>query len=211
MSIRVLVADDHEVVRTGLARLLEGSDITIVGEAENGEQAVEQTLQHNPDVVLMDIRMPEGDGLAALEKIRKANPDVRIVMLSTYDNPTYVARSVALGAADYVLKDSGRDELIEAITRAAAGESPSEDSILHRIKDTMNRRRERLDRNEIPLTNRELQVLRHVALGLSNREIGRSLGISIETVKEHVQNILRKIDASDRTQAAVWAIKKGLV
>ncbi len=211
MSITVLVADDHEVVRTGLARLLEGSDITIVGEAENGEQAVEQTVKHNPDVVLMDIRMPEADGLVALEKIRKANPDVRIVMLSTYDNPTYVARSVALGAADYVLKDSGRDELIEAITRAAAGESPSEDSILHRIKDTMSRRRDRLDRNEIPLTNRELQVLRHVALGLSNREIGRSLGISIETVKEHVQNILRKIDAADRTQAAVWAIKKGLV
>ena len=168
-------------------------------------------MEHNPDVVLMDIRMPEADGLAALEKIRKTKPDVRIVMLSTYDNPTYVARSVALGANDYVLKDSGRDELIEAITRAAAGESPSEDSILHRIKDTMSRRRERLDRNEIPLTNRELQVLRHVALGLSNREIGRSLGISIETVKEHVQNILRKIDASDRTQAAVWAIKKGLV
>jgi len=211
MSITVLVADDHEVVRTGLARLLEGSDITIVGEAENGEQAVEQTVQHNPDVVLMDIRMPEADGLVALEKIRKAKPDVRIVMLSTYDNPTYVARSVALGAADYVLKDSGRDELIAAITRAASGESPSEDSILHRIKDTMSRRRERLDRSEIPLTNRELQVLRHVALGLSNREIGRSLGISIETVKEHVQNILRKIEAADRTQAAVWAIKKGLV
>ncbi len=211
MSIKVLVADDHEVVRTGLARLLEGSDITIVAEAENGEQAVEQTAKHAPDVVLMDIRMPEGDGLSALEKIRQANPDVRIVMLSTYDNPTYVARSVALGAADYVLKDSGRDELIGAITRAAAGESPSEDSILRRIKETMGRRRDRMDRNEIPLTNRELQVLRHVALGLSNREIGRSLGISIETVKEHVQNILRKIDASDRTQAAVWAIKKGLV
>lgn len=211
MGITVLVADDHEVVRTGLARLLEGSDITIVGEAENGEQAVEKTVEHNPDVVLMDIRMPESDGLVALEKIRKANPDVRIVMLSTYDNPTYVARSVALGAADYVLKDSGREELIGAITRAAAGESPSEDSILARVKDTMSRRRERLDRGEIPLTNRELQVLRHVALGLSNREIGRSLGISIETVKEHVQNILRKIDAADRTQAAVWAIKKGLV
>jgi len=101
--------------------------------------------------------------------------------------------------------------LIDAITRAAAGESPSEDSILQRVKDTMSRRRERVDRSEIPLTNRELQVLRHVALGLSNREIGRSLGISIETVKEHVQNILRKIDVADRTQAAVWAIKKGLV
>lgn len=211
MAITVLVADDHEVVRTGLARLLEDSDITIVGEAENGEQAVEQTLKHNPDVVLMDIRMPDSDGLAALETIKQQKPDVRIVMLSTYDNPTYVARSVALGASDYVLKDSSREDLIAAITRAASGESPSDDSIMHRIKDTMSRRRERVDRSEIPLTNRELQVLRHVALGLSNREIGTSLGISIETVKEHVQNILRKIEAADRTQAAVWAIKKGLV
>ena len=210
MSITVLVADDHEVVRTGLARLLADSEIEIVAEAENGEQAVEQTKTHNPDVVLMDIRMPEGDGLMALEQIRKEKPDIRIVMLSTYDNPTYVARSVALGAADYVLKDSSREDLISAITRAATGEPPSENSILHHVKETMSRRRERLDRNEIPLTNRELQVLRHVALGLSNREIGRSLGISIETVKEHVQNILRKIDATDRTQAAVWAIKKGL-
>lgn len=211
MAITVLVADDHEVVRTGLARLLEDSDITIVAEAENGEQAVEQTMKHNPDVVLMDIRMPDSDGLAALETIKQQKPDVRIVMLSTYDNPTYVARSVALGAADYVLKDSSREDLIAAITRAASGESPSDDSVMHRIKDTMSRRRERVDRSEIPLTNRELQVLRHVALGLSNREIGTSLGISIETVKEHVQNILRKIEAADRTQAAVWAIKKGLV
>ncbi len=210
MSISVLVADDHEVVRTGLARLLKDSDITIVAEAVNGPEAVARTMEFNPDVVLMDIRMPEGDGLAALENIRKEKPDIGIVMLSTYDNPTYVARSVALGATDYVLKDSSRDELVSAITRAANGESPSEDSILRHVKETMSRRRERPDRSEVPLTNRELQVLRHVALGLSNREIGRSLGISVETVKEHVQNILRKIDASDRTQAAVWAIKKGL-
>ncbi len=210
MSISVLVADDHEVVRSGLAQLLADSEIEIVGEAENGEQAIEQTKVHNPDVVLMDIRMPEGDGLAALEKIRQEHPDVRIVMLSTYNNPTYVARSVALGAADYVLKDSPRETLIEAITRAAAGDTPSEESILRQVKSTMSRRKDQIDRTEIPLTNRELQVLRHVALGLSNREIGRSLGISIETVKEHVQNILRKIDATDRTQAAVWAIKKGL-
>jgi DNA-binding NarL/FixJ family response regulator len=210
MTIRVLVADDHQVVRTGLARLLKDSEIEIVAEAVNGPEAVARTMEVNPDVVLMDIRMPEGDGLAALESIRKEKPDIGIVMLSTYDNPTYVARSVALGATDYVLKDSSREELISAITRAATGESPSKDSILHHVKDTMSRRRERLDRSEIPLTNRELQVLRHVALGLSNREIGQSLGISVETVKEHVQNILRKIDASDRTQAAVWAIKKGL-
>lgn len=211
MAITVLVADDHEVVRTGLARLLEDSDITIVGEAQNGEQAVAETMKHLPDVVLMDIRMPDSDGLSALEAIRKQRPEARVVMLSTYDNPTYVARSVALGATDYVLKDSSREDLIAAITRAAAGESPSQDSILQRVKETMSRRRERIDRSEVPLTNRELQVLRHVALGLSNREIGRSLGISIETVKEHVQNILRKIDVADRTQAAVWAIKKGLV
>lgn len=210
MSITILVADDHQVVRTGLASLLEDTDIEIVGEAANGDEAVQQTRDCHPDVVLMDIRMPESDGLQALEQIRKESPDLPIVMLSTYDNPTYVARSVALGATDYVLKDSGRNELVEAIQRAAARQAPSEDSILHKIKDTMSRRRDHVDRDEIPLTNRELQVLRHVALGLSNREIGRSLGISIETVKEHVQNILRKIDASDRTQAAVWAIKKGL-
>jgi len=210
MSITVIVADDHQVVRTGLASLLEDTDIEIIGEAANGDEAVERTRQCKPDVVLMDIRMPESDGLGALEKIRQESPDLPIVMISTYDNPTYVARSVALGATDYVLKDSGRQELVDAIQRAATGQSPSEDSILYRIKDTMSRRRDRIDRDEVPLTNRELQVLRHVALGLSNREIGRSLGISIETVKEHVQNILRKIDASDRTQAAVWAIKKGL-
>jgi len=211
MSIRLLIADDHEVVRSGLAALLEGTEIEIIDEAKNGEQAVEKARQHQPDVVLMDIRMPDTDGLAALEQIRQESPDARVVMLSTYDNPTYVARSVALGARDYVLKGSTRHQMITAITRAASGETPADDSILSRIKTAMARRRERGDNNEVPLTNRELQVLRHVALGLSNREIGRSLGISIETVKEHVQNILRKIDASDRTQAAVWAVRRSLV
>lgn len=209
MSIRVLVADDHEVVRTGLQTLLANSDIEIVDEAANGEQAVQKTVKHKPDVVLMDIRMPESDGLSALETLRTKTPDIPVIMLSTYDNPTYVARSVALGAADYVLKGSSRDEIITAITRAASGDTPSDTSVLYRVKSTMSRRRERED--GVPLTNRELQVLRHVALGLSNREIGQSLNISIETVKEHVQNILRKIDATDRTQAAVWAVRRGLV
>ncbi len=211
MSIKILVADDHEVVRSGLASLLKDTDIKIVAEASDGNQAVEQTLKHNPDVVLMDIRMPEADGLTALEQIRGKSPTTRVVMLSTYDNPTYVARSVALGASDFVLKGSTRQEIINAIHRAAEGQGPSGDnSVLSRVKGTMSKRREQVD-EQIPLTNRELQVLRHVALGLSNREIGHSLNISIETVKEHVQNILRKIDASDRTQAAVWAVRKGLV
>ena len=211
MGIRLLVADDHEVVRTGLATLLRGSDISIVSEASNGNEAVERTNETKPDVVLMDIRMPESDGLSALGRIRQQHPEQRVVMLSTYENPTYVARAVALGASDYVLKASPRAKLIGAIKRAATDEAPSDDSILHQVRHAMSRRRDRGDNGEVPLTNRELQVLRHVALGLSNREIGRSLGISIETVKEHVQNILRKIDASDRTQAAVWAVKKGLV
>jgi DNA-binding NarL/FixJ family response regulator len=211
MTIKIVVADDHEVVRSGLASLFEETEIQVIDQASSGDQAVEQALKHQPDVVLMDIRMPESDGLAALERIRKESPATRVVMLSTYDNPTYVARSVALGAVDYVLKGSSRQTLITAITRAASGQTPSEDSVMFRIKAAMSKRRERDENDGVPLTNRELQVLRHVALGLSNREIGRSLEISIETVKEHVQNILRKIDASDRTQAAVWAVKRNIV
>ncbi len=208
--INVLVADDHEVVRSGLASLFQGTDINIVGEAANGNEAVQRALEQEPDVVLMDIRMPETDGLEALERLQKERPGSKVVMLSTYDNPTYVARSVALGACDYVLKGSPKEMLIGAISRAAAGDDPADDSVLHRIKGTMAKRQDPADEN-VPLTKREMQVLRHVALGLSNREIGRSLGISIETVKEHVQNILRKIDVSDRTQAAVWAVRRDLV
>jgi DNA-binding NarL/FixJ family response regulator len=211
MTIKVIVADDHEVVRSGLASLFEASDIDVIDEASTGDQAVEKAVQHHPDVLLMDIRMPGTDGLAALERIRQESPDTRVVMLSTYDNPTYVARSVALGAVDYVLKGSPRQVLVSAITRAASGEMPADDSVLARIKSAMGKRKERDKNDGVPLTNRELQVLRHVALGLSNREIGRSLSISIETVKEHVQNILRKIEASDRTQAAVWAVRRKIV
>jgi DNA-binding NarL/FixJ family response regulator len=210
MSISLVVADDHELVRTGLATLLQGSDIEIVSEAANGADAVDETIKHSPDVVLMDIRMVESDGLTALERIRKESPGTPVIMLSTYDNPTYVARSVALGAYDYVLKGSSRQELISVIERAAHGQTPAPDSLLQRVKEAMERRHEPA-KEDIPLTNREVQVLRHVALGLSNREIGRSLEISVETVKEHVQNILRKIKVSDRTQAAVWAVRKGLV
>jgi DNA-binding NarL/FixJ family response regulator len=208
MSVKVLVADDHEVVRKGLASLFSGSDIKVVAEAKTGEEAVKLTKKHKPDVVLLDIRMPDIDGLDALEKIRKDRPDQRVVMLSTYDNPTYVARSVALGASDYVLKGSSKNELISAINAAANGQPPVKAGELRRVHLAMNTRE---PSDDVPLTQRELQVLRHIALGLSNKEIGRSLGISVETVKEHVQNILRKIAVSDRTQAAVWAVRKNLV
>ncbi|MCA9213675.1 MAG: response regulator transcription factor [Planctomycetales bacterium] len=210
MTVSLLIADDHEVVRSGLVHLLEDADIEIVAQADNGDDAVTKTLELSPDVVLMDIRMQGTDGLQALERIRAEAPDTRVVMLSTYDNPTYVARSVALGANDYVLKGASRDELVASINRVANDQTPSDQSLLTQVKDAMERKREGVG-DDVPLTNRETQVLRHVALGLSNREIGRSLKISVETVKEHVQNILRKISVTDRTQAAVWAVKKGLV
>ena len=210
MSITLLVADDHEVIRIGLATLLEGSDIKIIAEAATGKETVKAAEQHHPDVILLDIRMPDGDGLATLEKLRSKVPESRVVMLSTFDNPTYVARSVALGASDYALKGSPRESLIDTILTAGAGESPSRSGELRRIAGAM-KLRQVLDDDDVPLTQRETQVLRHVALGLSNKEIGRSLEISVETVKEHVQNILRKIAVNDRTQAAVWAVRKGLV
>ena len=211
MSIRLIVADDHEVVRSGIGTLLEGSEVEIVGLAEDVAQTVSLTESCSPDVVLLDVRLGEGDGLTALEQIRSQSPEVAVVMMSTYDNPTYVARAIALGATDYILKDSSRIDILEAIQRAAAKEQPSESSILRRVQATMQKRKDRSDSKDVPLTNRELQVLRHIALGLSNREIGTSLEISVETVKEHVQNILRKLDSTDRTAAAVWAVKSGLI
>lgn len=211
MSISLLIVDDHEVVRTGLKSMLSRSSIEVVAEAGNVKDAVELAQQKKPDVILLDIRLGEEDGFLALETIKDQSPEARVLMLSTYDNPTYVARAVALGASDYILKGCTRDELIHCITRVAAGEAPAAASMMARIRTEMERRGDKAEKEEVPVTSRELQVLRHIALGLSNREIGRSLGISVETVKEHVQNILRKVNAVDRTQAAVWAVKKGLV
>lgn len=211
VSIKLLVADDHEVVRSGIGTLLEGSGVEIVGLASSVGETVTLTKSVVPDVVLLDVRLGNEDGLAALEQIRAEAPEVAVVMMSTYDNPTYVARAIALGATDYILKDSSRIDVLEAIQRAASHEQPSDTSILRRIQATMEKRKDRSDSKDVPLTNRELQVLRHIALGLSNREIGTSLNISVETVKEHVQNILRKLDSSDRTAAAVWAVKSGLI
>ncbi|MDZ7619818.1 MAG: response regulator transcription factor [Patescibacteria group bacterium] len=210
MSVKLLVADDHEVIRTGLRSLLAGTDIEIVAEAASGAEALKQAQKVKPDVILLDIRMPDGDGLTTLEKLRSKVPESRVVMLSTYDNPTYVARAVALGACDYVLKGSSREDIVGTIQAAAAGQSPSRCGELKKIAAAM-KVRQVVDDDDVPLTQRETQVLRHVALGLSNKEIARSLEISVETVKEHVQNILRKITVTDRTQAAVWAVRKGLV
>jgi len=209
MKIRVLIADDHEVVRRGLSLMFRDSEIEVVAEASTCEEAMEQTLLQKPDVVLFDVRMGEEDGLDAVESLRLRLPQLRVVVLSTYDNPTYLARASALGVSDYLLKGATRAEIVGAIGRAARREPTADESLLRRAKKSLSLRRADAGSTS-PLTDREAQVLRHIAVGLSNRHIGLALGISIETVKEHVQNILRKLACSDRTAAAVWALRNGL-
>ena len=208
--IRIIIADDHEVVRCGLVSLLDNSNVEIVAEADSGEEAVKLAKKHKPDVILLDVRMNPGtDGLIALEKIRADASGVSCIMLTTFDNPTYVARAVASGAHDYLLKGCSRQELLDAVTGAASGKLSMRSGELRRIATTMANRISTPD-PDVPLTPREMQVLRHMALGLPNKEIAKSLTISVETVKEHVQNILRKLSVNDRTQAAVWAVRRGL-
>jgi DNA-binding NarL/FixJ family response regulator len=210
MSKKLLIVDDHEIIRVGLRMMLEGSGFEIMSEATTAAEAIEAVDRELPDVVLMDIRMEGGDGLNALGRMKLDHPDLPIVLFSAYDNPTYIARAVALGASGYVLKSAPRERLLEAINTAVAGESAWTREELRRVTGALATPRLSQD-IEVPLTQRESEVLRQMALGLTNKEIAKMLGISYETVKEHVQHILRKIGVSDRTQAAVWAVRKNLV
>jgi len=209
MAISILIADDHDVVRAGLKTLLEDSDIRIVAEATGGDAAL-KLAKHKPDLVLLDVRMPEGSGLDCLARIKLDLPNTPVVMFSGYDNPTYVARAVALGAAGYISKSATRTELINAIRAAAGGDTIWSREELRRVTGALAAPRTASD-TEVSLTKRESEVLKQLAFGLTNKEIAQSLGISYETVKEHVQHILRKIGVSDRTQAAVWAVRRNLV
>jgi DNA-binding NarL/FixJ family response regulator len=210
MSIKVLIADDHEVVRLGIKSLLADTEIVVVAEASDGEEAIAAVRSSEPDVVLLDVRMPQMDGLTALGRLRMEFPKLKILILSTYDNPTYVARAVALGANGYLLKGVSRHDLVTAIRKAAAGEDAWTRDELRRVTGALATPRMSAE-VEVPLTHRESEVLRQLAHGLTNKEIGQALNISYETVKEHVQHILRKIGVNDRTQAAVWAVRKNLV
>lgn len=210
MSIRLLVADDHEVVRSGLRSLLAGTEVEVVAEAETGHEAERLAVRLEPDVVLLDIRMPDGDGLSALAHIRRERPHMPVLMLSTYDNPTYISRAHALGATGFLLKGLSRDELLDAIRKAVHGHDLWSRSELRRAATSRPAEAEG-SAAEAALTERELEVLRYLALGLTNKELAQNMGISQDTVKEHVQNVLRKIGVADRTQAAVWAVRNGLV
>lgn len=210
MAIRVVIADDHEIVRIGLRVLCEDAGLQVVAEAADGDSAYKATVQHRPDLVLLDVRMPNGDGLTCLTKIKLDFPSLPVVMISGFDNPTYMARAAALGAAGYLRKESRRDELVKQIHAAVAGESLWSQEVLRRISGSLAGPAS-VAEPDVQLTDREREVLRHVALGLTNKEIGQALAISYETVKEHVQHILRKLGVSDRTQAAVWAVRNQMV
>jgi len=166
--------------------------------------------KHRPDVVLLDVAIPGGDAFELVSKHRKILPGPQFVILLATDNPTYMARAIAAGAANFLLKSASQKELVTAIEHAASGKSPSGAAPFMKVAAAMEGRTKSAV-IDAPLTPRETQVLCHVAYGLSNHEIAQSLDISVETVKEHVQNLLRKLAVNDRTQAAVWAVQSGLV
>jgi DNA-binding NarL/FixJ family response regulator len=213
MSIRVLVADDQSMVRAGFRMLLAGeSGIDVVAEAANGREAVDKAARFQPDVVLMDIRMPELDGLQATREILAASPNARILILTTFDLDEYIYEALSAGASGFVLKDDPPEHLLAAIRTVAAGDALLSPSITHRVISQFARLQRPAPPKELEeLTSREMEVLRLIAHGLSNAEIGERLFISDTTVKTHVTHVLQKLNLRDRVQAVVLAYQAGIV
>jgi DNA-binding NarL/FixJ family response regulator len=212
VSIRVLVADDQSMVRAGFRMLLTGEqDIEVVAEASNGREAVAMAQRFNPAVVLMDIRMPEIDGLEATRRILAANHAARILILTTFGLDEYVYEALRAGASGFVLKDDPAEQLIAAVRTVAAGNALLSPAITKRVIRQFTRITRPAPPKELgELTEREREILRLIAVGLSNAEIGRELHISETTVKTHVTHILQKLGLRDRVQAVVLAYKAGL-
>ena len=209
MTVKLLVADDQPIILDGLRLLAAQRDVEIVGNVDRIDGLDDALKTLKPDVLVTEVRLQGQDVLKALESVFAENPDLHVIAFSGCVNSTHIARAAALGCNDYVAKTAPTKSLFDAVGVAASGESAPETSLMVKTRSKMRRPRQSFD-HDVPLTNREMQVLRHISMGLSNREIGKSLEISVETVKEHVQNILRKLDVNDRTQAAVWAVKRGL-
>jgi DNA-binding NarL/FixJ family response regulator len=202
-TIRIVVADDHFVVRMGLAALVKTEpDMEVIGEASDGNQAVELFEKLQPDLVLMDLRMPVKDGIAAATEICAKHPNARILMLTTYDGDTDIHRAMQAGARGYVLKKSTGDDLIPALRAVAAGQKWIPKEISTRLAS-----RKLFEE----LTPRELQVLAQLAKGLANKEIGDALKITEHTVKDHLKNILGKLHVADRTEAVTVALQRGII
>ncbi len=210
MTYKILFVDDHEIVRLGLRQMLQGSELEITEEALSLDDGYNKFLAGKFDLVMVDVRLPGGDGLQLLGRVKMHSPNQPVLIFSAYENPTYVARAVALGANGFILKTDSEERILDAILRTSKGENIWSRDELRRVTGSLATMRVGTE-SEIPLTQREGEVLKQLANGLTNKEIAQSLGISYETVKEHVQHILRKVGVSDRTQAAVWAVRKNLV
>lgn len=207
MNIQLLVADHQEVMRVGLKSLISRSSIEVIGEASSESQLMRLLQKQRPQVVILDVRFAGEDGFATLSKIKRKWLELPVLMWSTNDNPTYIARAMALGASGYLPRSVGRQELLDAVRTAAAGS----DAWSSEQKQQFTGAPDLPQGLDVHLTPREREALRQLGYGLSNKEIALAMHIGYETVKEHMQHILRKLGAADRTQAAVWAVRNRLV
>jgi two-component system, NarL family, response regulator DegU len=218
---RLAIVDDHELTRQSLHNMLfDETDIEVVGEAANGRQALLLCSRLRPDLILMDVRMPEMDGLAATKEVKERYPETSVMMLTMHENPDYLLEALKAGAAGYVLKDAPQEEIIEAVRRVRNGESPLDPELaarlLRRLSSEGEMRKGKRDPREAvpltePLTPRELEVLGLMKLGRTNRQIAADLVISLGTSKNHVEHIISKLGVSDRTQAVVKALELGIL
>jgi len=213
MTIKVLIADDHKLFRQGLIGLMKTRDdlVEVIGEAETGEDAVRQAEQLHPDVILMDIYMPHGDGLQAAKEIRSRFPEIAIVILTSSERDGHLYEAVQIGVSGYLLKSLDANELFELLSGVVKGEIAMTRAMAGRLLKAVANRAADGEKGEQSLTERELFVLRLVASGASNMEIAQKSSISVNTVKSHLKNILEKLQLENRTQAATYALKHGLV
>lgn len=209
-SIRILIADDHQLVRQGLQALLSVKEgIEVVGQAQDGEQAVKLARQLNPDIVLMDLLMPKKTGIEATQEIKAENPDAKILIITSFAEDENVYKAIKAGALGYLLKDSSPQELLQAIKDVCTGRMSLHPNIALKLMEELNRPSSEKTIDD-PLTDREVEVLKLVAKGHANHEIAKRLFISERTVGAHVSNILSKLHLANRTQAALFALRKGL-
>ncbi|TMJ06335.1 MAG: response regulator transcription factor [Bacillati bacterium ANGP1] len=213
-AIRVLLADDHALFRQGVRRLLEGAgDIEVVGDAETGEESVRLAEDLAPDIVLLDVTMPSLSGIDAARMIKASSPRAGIIMLTVHADEEFLFEAIKAGAMGYLLKDCTPDELIRAIRVVHSGEGLLAPTMAAKVMREFARTRETKDLAAVhlPLTQREVEILQHVTTGLANKEIANRLSISERTVKNHLSNIMEKLHVNSRTQAAVYALRRGLV
>ncbi|MGD9148473.1 MAG: response regulator transcription factor [Anaerolineae bacterium] len=209
--IRVILADDHAVVRKGIREFLEEEvDITVVAEAADGEQAVAMVAEHRPDVAVLDIQMPVASGIEATRRIKAHHPEVRVLILTAYDDDPYIFALLQAGASGYILKTADSADLVQAVRAVSQGESPLDPAVTQKmVQQLATGRPLGAQASAEPLTGREVEVLRLVAKGLTNKAIGRALDISDRTVQGHLANIYGKLNASSRTEAVTKALQQG--